>query len=69
MLFTAVGTNVGSPVTVSTVEPLIPLSVALMEEVPAATAVASPAAVIVATEVVADAHVTVLVRFCVVLSE
>ena len=56
-------------VTVSTVEPEMPLSVALMVEVPAATPVASPAAVMVATEVVAEAQVTWLVRFCVELSE
>ncbi len=44
--------------------------VALIEEVPlAATAVARPPAVMVATEVVADAQVTVLVRFSVELSE
>ena len=56
-------------VTVSTVEPLTPPSVALIVEVPVATAVARPAAVIVATEVVAEAQVTWLVRFCVELSE
>ena len=56
-------------VTVITVEPLMPLSAALIVEVPVPTAVARPAAVIVATEVVADAHVTWLVRFCVELSE
>ena len=56
-------------VTVSTVEPVIPPSVALIVEVPVATAVARPPLVIVATEVVADAHVTWLVRFCVELSE
>ena len=55
-------------VTVSTVEPLTPLSVALIVEVPGATPVARPAAVIVATGGVAEAQVTWLVRFCVVLS-
>ena len=55
--------------TVSTVEPLIAPSVALMLEVPVATAVASPAAVMVATEVVAEAQVTWLVRSWVELSE
>ena len=55
-------------VTVRTVEPEMPVSVALMVEVPAATPVARPAAVIVATEVVAEAQVTWLVRFCVELS-
>ena len=56
-------------VTVSTVEPVIPFRLALILEVPVPAAVASPAAVIVATEVVAEAHVTWLVRFCVELSE
>ncbi len=56
-------------VTVSTVEPLIPLKVALMVEGPVATAVARPPLVIVAAEVVTEAHVTRLVRFCVELSE
>jgi hypothetical protein len=56
-------------VTVITVEPVMPLSVAEMVEVPAATAVAKPAVVIVATAVVPEAHVTLLVRFCVDLSE
>ncbi len=57
-------------VAVSVVEPVMPSSVALIEEVPlAATAVARPPAVMVATEVVADAQVTVLVRFSVELSE
>ena len=59
--------------TVRTVEPLMPPSVALIVEVPVATAVARPCepAVleIVATEVVADAQVTWLVRSCVELSE
>ena len=55
--------------TVSTVEPVTPPSVALIVEVPVATPVASPAAVIVATAGVAEAHVTWLVRSCVVLSE
>ncbi len=55
---------------VSVAEPVMPSSVALIEEVPlAATAVARPPAVMVATEVVADAQVTVLVRFSVELSE
>ena len=55
-------------VTVSTVEPVIPLNLAEMVEVPVPTAVASPAAVMVATVVVADVQVTWLVKFCVVLS-
>ena len=46
-----------------------PPSVALIVDVPGATPVARPAAVIVATEVVAEAQVTWLVRSCVELSE
>ena len=56
-------------VTVRTVEPVIPPRVALMVEVPVATAVARPPLEMVATEVVAEAHVTWLVRSCVELSE
>jgi hypothetical protein len=56
-------------VTVITVDPLIPLSVALIVDVPVPAAVARPALVIVATEVVAEAHVTWLVMFCVDSSE
>ena len=56
-------------VTVSTVEPVTPPSVALIVEVPVDTAVARPPLVMVATEVVADAQVTWLVRSCVELSE
>src|SRR5262245_50981154 len=55
-------------VTVSTVLPLTPPRVADIEDVPAFTAVARPAALIVATVVVAEAQVTWPVRFCVVLS-
>ena len=55
-------------VTVSTVEPLMEPSVAEIEEVPVPTAVASPVVLMVATEVVADAHVTCPVRSWVVLS-
>src|SRR5271166_5954489 len=65
---TAIDCNVAA-VTVSTVEPVTPLSVALIEEVPVPTPVASPAVVMVATVVVAEAHVTWLVRFAVELSE
>jgi hypothetical protein len=54
--------------TVRTVEPVMLPLFAEIEEVPAVTPVASPPAVIVATEVVAEAHVTLLVRFCVELS-
>lgn len=57
-------------VTVSTVEPVMPPSVALIDVVPvAATAVARPLAVMVATAVVAEAQVTEPVRFSVELSE
>src|SRR5260370_6836461 len=55
--------------TVRTVEPVIPLSFAEIVEVPVATPVARPLAVIGATEVLADAQVTLLVRFCFELSE
>src|SRR4051794_33280699 len=54
--------------TVSTVEPVTPAAVALIDEVPVATPVARPVALIVATEVVAETQVTLLVRFCVELS-
>src|SRR5262249_57458064 len=54
---------------VSTVEPVMPPDVALICDVPVATAVASPAAVMVATEVVAEAQVTEPVRSCVEPSE
>ena len=55
-------------VTVNTVEPVIAPEVALIVELPLLTAVASPPAVIVATDGVAELHVAVLVRFCVVPS-
>jgi hypothetical protein len=42
--------------------------VALMVLVPTARAVANPPVAMVAVPVVPDAHVTVLVRFCVLLS-
>jgi hypothetical protein len=64
---TAIDCSVAA-VTVRVVDPVINPDLALMEEVPAATADAKPAALIVATLVVADAHVTVLVKFCVLLS-
>ena len=54
--------------TVRMVEPLTPLNVALMVDEPLATPVARPAGEIAATVVVAEAHVTWLVRFCVELS-
>ena len=47
----------------------MPPSVAVIVDVPAATPVARPAAVMVATEVVAEAQVTWLVRSSVELSE
>ncbi len=56
-------------VTVIVVDPVMPLKVAVMLLVPAATAVAKPAALMVATLVVAEAHVTLAVRFCMELSE
>src|SRR5262249_55550142 len=52
-------------VTVRTVEPDMPPSVAEMFAVPPAAAVARPVLLIVATEVVADAQITRFVRFCV----
>src|SRR5882724_3459607 len=51
-------------VTVTTVVPLTAPSVALIVDVPALTPVATPAALIVATAVVAEPHVTVDVKFC-----
>src|SRR5271169_670932 len=56
-------------VTVRTVEPVTPLSVALTVELPTPTPVARPVVVIVATDVVAEAQVTWLVRLAVELSE
>ena len=55
-------------VTVSTVVPLTAPSVALIVDVPALTPVATPAALIVATPVVSEPHVTLDVRFGVVPS-
>jgi hypothetical protein len=54
--------------TVSLVVPEIVPRVALMVDVPAPTPLASPAAVIVATFFVAELHVTLPVRICVLLS-
>lgn len=59
----------GDAVSVSTVDPVIPSNVAVMFDVPVATPVASPAALMVATEGVADAQVTWAVTSCVELSE
>ena len=55
-------------VTVSTVEPLTPPRVALIEDVPVPTPLANPVAEMVATEVVAEAQVTWLVKTWVELS-
>jgi hypothetical protein len=65
---TAIDSRIAA-LTVNVVEPVTPSSVALIVDVPVATPVATPAVVIVATDVVADAHVTWLVRFSVELSE
>jgi hypothetical protein len=64
---TAIDCNVAA-VTVSKVEPLMDDDVAVIVEFPTPAALARPAALIVAVEVVPDDHVTVLVRFCVVPS-
>ncbi len=63
---TAIDTKVAA-VTVSEVEPLIEPDVAVIVVLPCATLVANPAALIVATLVVPELHVTVAVKFCVVL--
>lgn len=63
---TATDTN-GGRRTVRTVEPLIGPSVAVTLELPAATAVATPAVLMVATVVVVDVHVADAVRSCVLL--
>jgi hypothetical protein len=65
---TAIDTSVGA-VTVSIVEPLIAPEAALIVLIPVPTAFANPPAAIVATLVVCELHVAVLVRFCVELSE
>ena len=59
---TAMDTNVAA-VTVSVVEPLIEPEVAVIAVVPCVELVAKPAALIVATLVVPELHVTVEVRF------
>src|SRR3954462_13905354 len=61
--------GVGVGVTVSIIAPVRPLRLAVMEEVPVPTALARPVAEVLATEGVADAQNTWLVRFWVVLSE
>ena len=57
----------GVTVKVSVFE-VTPLELAVITDVPGLTAVARPVALIVATPGVAEFHVAVLVRFCVVLS-
>jgi hypothetical protein len=59
---TAIDTSVAA-VTVRVVEPLMPPDVASILLVPAATAVANPPAVIVATLVVTELHVAPPVKF------
>jgi len=63
---TAIDTSVA--VTVRFVEPLIEPEVAMIVVLPVPAPVASPALVIVATEVLVELQVTILVRFCVLLS-
>jgi hypothetical protein len=65
---TAIDCTTGA-VTVSVVDPLILPSVALIDDVPMVRESARPAAEIVATAVVADCHVTMLVRSSVEWSE
>jgi hypothetical protein len=65
---TAIDCNAGA-VTVICVEPVIPLIVALIVDDPVPAAVANPAIVIVATDCVAEAHVTEFVKSLVELSE
>ena len=65
---TAMVTSVAA-VTVRVVEPVMPPETALIVLVPAATPVANPPAVIVATLVVTELQLAVLVKFCVELSE
>jgi stage V sporulation protein SpoVS len=64
---TAIDTSVAA-VTVSRVFPLTLPSVALIVVLPAFSAEARPALLIVAVVVLEDAHVTLAVRFCVELS-
>jgi len=62
---TAIETRVGG-FTVKEVDPVIAPEVAVIVELPAATAVANPAALMVATLVSEEVQVTELVRFTVV---
>src|ERR1700675_154692 len=64
---TAIDDSVAA-VTVNVVDPTTAPLVALIVDVPTFTAVANPAALIVAVAVVPDAHVTLAVKFCVELS-
>ncbi len=64
---TAMETNAGA-VTVSVVEPFIDPEVAVIVLVPCARVDANPTLLIVATVDCEELHVTVLVRFCVLLS-
>jgi len=66
---TAMEVSVGGTRTVSVVVPVTPLMVAEIVAPPAETAVAKPAALIVAMPVFDEVHVTWPVRFCVLLSE
>jgi hypothetical protein len=65
---TAIDTSAG-PLTVRVVVPLTPPEAACIWLVPAATPVANPPAVIVATPELCDVHVTEPLKFCVELSE
>jgi hypothetical protein len=64
---TAIDCNVAAA-TVSTVDPLMAPDVALIAEDPVAKVVAKPVALMVATDGVAELHITLAVRFCVLLS-
>lgn len=64
---TAMDINTGA-VTINGVEPVIPVSVALMLDVPVETPVAKPLVAIVATPEADELHATVLVRFSVLPS-
>ena len=62
-------TESGAACTVRLVLPVTPLNVAVMVVPPAATAVARPALLMLATPVLEEDHVTWLVKFCVLASE
>ena len=59
---------VAEAVTVSVVDPLTPADAAWIVVVPVPTPLATPLPVIVATAVLDELHIAVLVRFCVVAS-